>query len=578
MPGLKAVNLMSANFLTADAGISPGELCAAISQKEYAAAVLTREGRAVGVIGRRELLGLKPAGSQEAGGVLTLGEPLHVREDEEIERVVQIVLEGPGAVLVRGEGGLTGVITADLLLQGLWKENARCQAYLDTLLKYASEAACVIDHRGEVQYWNPRAQSLYGIPESEIKGRDIGEFFTNLLVTQSLQDKKVFREVYHQPREGAHVLITAAPVYDRGGGAIGSISLERDIADIIYFNEELSRTTFKVSQLRNELSRLSKKDPFARIYGHSRAIRETIKVSRKYASTEATLLITGESGSGKELFAQAIHEESDRCQKPFVAVNCSAIPSALFESEIFGYEGGSFTGALKEGRRGKFEMADGGTLFLDEIGDLEPGAQVKLLRVLQEKVLYRVGGTRPVRVDVRIIAATNRDLENKVKEGTFREDLFYRLNVITLKVPPLRDRREDMPELVYLLLKELAAVHGKKISGVNPRVMLAFMDYHWPGNVRELRNVLERLVILEEEETIGEDNLPEFLTIDPRPSGSAAGGGVSLAEATGRAERKMILEALSRASGNKAEAARMLGVPRSSLYYRMKALGIVSDT
>ena len=578
MPGLRAVDIMNASFLMADAGLQLGELRQKIAEKGFAAAVLTEEGRVKGAVGQKEIALLKND-TAAAAHFFNLAEPVSVREDLPIERVAELMQEGPGVILVTGEAGVTGVITAESLVRGLLLERQKGQAYLDTLLRYSSEAVCAIGHRGEVEYWNPRAESLYGISAADIKGRPIGHFFSNLLVTQSLKDKKIFREVYHQPREGAHVLITAVPVLTGDGSTIGSISLERDIADIVYFNEELSKTAFKVSQLKSELSRLRKKDPFSRIHGHSSTIKETVKVARKYAATGATLLITGESGSGKELFARAIHEESDRSHSPFVAVNCSAIPQTLFESEIFGYEGGSFTGALKKGRRGKFEMADGGTLFLDEIGDLDPGAQVKMLRVLQEKVLYRVGGTNPVKVDVRIIAATNRDLESMVQEGTFREDLFYRLNVITLKLPALRDRREDMPELVYLLIQELAAVHGKKITGIDPRVMVAFMSYHWPGNVRELRNVLERMVILEEEETIRENNLPEIFNLAAPPDIPAGGGGaeVSLAEATGRAERQMIVEALARASGNKASAARILRMPRSSLYYRMKVLGLMSE-
>ncbi|KJS68724.1 MAG: hypothetical protein JL50_03410 [Peptococcaceae bacterium BICA1-7] len=578
MPGLRAADIMNSSFLLVDTSLRLGELRQKIAEKGYAAVVFTEEGRVLGAIGKKEMALLK-TGNGAAADFFNLEEPVCVREDLPIEQVAGLMQEGTGVMPVTGDAGVTGVITAASLVRGLLLERQKDQAYLDTLLRYSSEAVCAIGHRGEVEHWNPRAESLYGISAGDIKGRAIGQFFSNLLVTQSLKDKKVFREVYHQPREGAHVLITAAPVLTGEGSAIGSISLERDIADIVYFNEELSKTSYKVSQLKSELSRLKKKDPFARIQGHSSIIKETVRVARKYAATGATLLITGESGSGKELFARAIHEESERSHSPFVAVNCSAIPQTLFESEIFGYEGGSFTGALKKGRRGKFEIADGGTLFLDEIGDLEPGSQVKLLRVLQEKVLYRVGGASPVKVDVRIIAATNRDLERMVQEGTYREDLFYRLNVITLKLPALRDRREDMPELVYLLTQELAAVHGKKITGIDPRVMVAFMNYQWPGNVRELRNVLEGMVILEEEETLRENNLPEIFNIAAQLVTPAGGGGLeaSLTEATGRAQRQMIVEALARASGNKAAAARILGIPRSSLYYRMKVLGVASE-
>lgn len=499
-------------------------------------------------------------------------------EDDDIGKIIALLSRNEAVMVAGGDGGIVGVITGKTLVEMLYSRWRKSQATLDTILGYVSEAVCVINGREEVEYWNPRAEVLYGIKSRDILGQPVGKFFPNVLASQSLRDRKVFKDLYHQPREGAHVLITAAPV-TVGDRVIGSLSLERDIADIVYYNEELSRTSFKVRMLKKEISRLSKKDSFARIYGHSTIIKETVKMARKYAATEATVLITGESGTGKELFAQAIHDESSRSRHPFVAVNCSAVPQALFESEIFGYEGGAFTGAFKEGKPGKFELANGGTLFLDEIGELEPGAQVKLLRALQEKALYRVGGTRPVKVDVRIIAATNRDLERMVQQGRFREDLFYRLNVITLNIPPLRQRREDMPELAYLLVQELSEIHGKKVAGLDPQVMVAFMSYHWPGNVRELRNVLERMVILAEEEVIGQENLPDFL-LSRVPAGvlnKNSGGVVKLTEATQEAERQMIIDALEKTGNNKSEAAKILGIPRSSLYYKMKTLGIVSS-
>ncbi|MFZ5634308.1 MAG: sigma 54-interacting transcriptional regulator [Bacillota bacterium] len=580
MPDLKVKDIMSRSFIRADEGLLLQTVQRQAGDGDWEAVIVqNKSGKVRGIISRERILQWQGEQGEPAGRQPPLTRPAAVDEEDEITTVISLLLKGGGGVLVKdGAGSVTGVVTPEILIAKLFRGWQRSQALLDSMLKYASEAICIINEREEVEYWNPRAEVLYGIRRKDIVGRAITGFFSNIMVSRSLKDGKVFRDLYHQPREGSHVLITAAPV-PAGGQVIGSISLERDIADIVYLNEELSKTSFKVGQLKKEINRLSKKDPFARIYGHSTAIKETIKIAKKYAATETTLLITGESGSGKELFAQAIHEESNRSRHPFVAVNCGAVPQTLFESEVFGYEGGAFTGAFREGKPGKFELANGGTLFLDEIGELELNAQVKLLRVLQEKVLYRVGGSRPIKVDVRIIAATNRDLERMVKEGRFREDLYYRLNVITLTLPPLRERREDLPELAYLLTKELSSIHGKSISEFEPQVMVAFMNYHWPGNVRELRNVLERMVILADDEVIRHENLPEFLLAKTPPDLLAATpkGGVKLTEVTEETERQMIVEALKKSSYKKAEAARMLGIPRSSLYYKMKVLGITLD-
>lgn len=573
MAKLSVKDIMTRSFIQAD-DESVKILHQQPDNKDWDAVILReKSGKVKGVIGRGQII--QAQGRLEC---LTLAEPATLSEDDQIDHAISLLLKGSGGVLIMDrDGNITGAIALEILVKKLFSGWQKSRAQLDTLLRCASEAICVINDREEVEYWNPSAEALYDIREKDILGQPISEFFTSLMVTKSLRDGKVFKDLYHQPREGAHVLITAVPV-PVGDRIIGSMSLERDIGDIVYFNEELSKTSLKVGQLKKEINRLSKNDAFGRIYGHSTIIKETISIAKKYAATEATLLITGESGSGKDLFAQAIHEESNRSQQPFVAVNCGAVPQTLFESEVFGYEGGAFTGAFKEGKPGKFELANGGTLFLDEIGELELGAQVKLLRVLQEKMIYRVGGTRPIRVDVRIIAATNRDLEKMVKEGRFREDLYYRLNVITLALPPLRERRADLPELVYLLTQELAAVHNKKIAEIDPQVMVAFMNYNWPGNVRELRNVLERMVILADDEVLRQDTLPGFLKIMTPPDllVTVPGGNAKITEVTEQAERQMIMEALKKTSNNKAEAARILGIPRSSLYYKMKILGLAT--
>ena len=306
---------------------------------------------------------------------------------------------------------------------------------------------------------------------------------------------------------------------------------------------------------------------FTEIIGSTKPMQEVLAMVGKIAPALSTVLVRGESGTGKELIARAIHFNSPRKDAPFVKVNCAAIPANLLESELFGHERGAFTGAVKS-KRGKFELADGGTIFLDEIGDLEPDLQVKLLRVLQEKAFERVGGTRTFKVDVRITAATNRDLEKAISSGAFREDLFYRLNVISIPLPPLRDRREDIRELTIHFLKKFSREMGKSIRNIDPGAMDALKAYHWPGNIRELANVLERAVVLGERETISVNDLPQNL--DPSEPTLAGRTESALPQEMGKIEKQRIVEALEMANGNKSEAARMLGLKWGTFYSKIK--------
>ena len=298
--------------------------------------------------------------------------------------------------------------------------------------------------------------------------------------------------------------------------------------------------------------------------GRSPAMRKVLELIDKVAPTDATVLVLGESGTGKELVARRIHHLSPRRDRPLVAVHCATFPENLLESELFGYERGAFTGATRR-KVGHFEYADGGTIFLDEVGELPTSVQAKLLRFLQERQFTRIGGVEPVRVDVRVIAATNRDLEREVMEGRFREDLFYRLNVFPIELPPLRERREDIPLLVEHFLRQ----RNRPPDVVSPEAMEALLTYDWPGNVRELENVIERALILAGEERITPDLLPFG-----RPKAGAKvelpDEGVNLEEV----ERELIIQALEKTGWNKAKAAKLLGISRRRLYSRMEALGI----
>jgi DNA-binding NtrC family response regulator len=333
--------------------------------------------------------------------------------------------------------------------------------------------------------------------------------------------------------------------------------------------------TLKFAQLHREKNELQAKvtgGDFAML-GQSKAMVAIFDKLAKTAPSNGRVLITGENGTGKELVARAIHENSKRASAPFVKLNCAAIPSELIESELFGHEKGAFTGATQQ-RRGKFELADGGTLFLDEVGDMNPSAQAKVLRVLQESELERVGGAETIEVDVRVVAATNKNLEEEIAAGRFREDLFYRLNVVPIELPALRERRADIPMLVEHFLKMACEANDIPLMRISSKATSLLMQHEWPGNVRELKNSIERLVILSGgNEEIGEDDIKEAL-----PSAKSVRGsykqGVALKELVASAEREIIVEALEGNDNHVSNTARELCLERSHLYKKMKTLGI----
>ena len=348
------------------------------------------------------------------------------------------------------------------------------------------------------------------------------------------------------------------------------------------------KKTLDVSNLQEENTSLKKelekkssfnKRALDQIIGKSDPIQGVIQFIEKIADTDSTVLITGESGTGKELVAKNIHSHSSRAKKPFVPLNCAAIPKEILESELFGHEKGAFTGAIST-RIGRFELANYGTLFLDEIGELAPALQVKLLRVLQEREFERVGGIKTLSVDVRIIAATNRNLEKAVEEGTFREDLYYRLNVIPLRLPPLRNMREDIPLMVDYFITHMSRRKGKAAPTISDEAMQCLSRYKWPGNVRELENLVERMLILKEGEVVSPADLPERL-VDKRQVQRVANAvqalsrdGIDLNMMLDEIENNMIVQALELSKGIKSKAASLLGLNRTTLIEKMKKKAI----
>jgi two-component system response regulator HydG len=319
--------------------------------------------------------------------------------------------------------------------------------------------------------------------------------------------------------------------------------------------------------------RIDERFGFEGVIGNSAAMHRIIATLQQIAPTSATVLIQGETGSGKELVAKAIHNNSPRKHKHFVAINCAAFAETLIESELFGHEKGAFTGADRP-RQGKFEYANGGTLFLDEVGDMPMSTQIKLLRVLEEGEIVRIGSNEPIKVNVRLISATNQDLEEAVAKGKFRSELYYRLKVTTVRLPPLRERREDIPLLVDFFIKELTQTHGKPVRGIAPPARRALMTYHWPGNVRELRNVIESMVVVDADGLLDVNDLQETgLTVpghEPAPPGDSNLAGKPLEEV----ERWCFERALQLTNGNREEAAKMLRIGERTMYRKIKQYGL----
>ena len=330
----------------------------------------------------------------------------------------------------------------------------------------------------------------------------------------------------------------------------------------------LNESTLK-KENRELHEKLNSKYGFENIIGESTSMQEVFDTIRQVASSRATVLVQGESGTGKELVARAIHHLSTRSKGPFIPVHCAALSHNLLESELFGHEKGAFTGAA-EMRRGRFELADGGTLFLDEIGEIDPSIQVKILRVLEERNFERVGGQSTLNVDVRLVAATNKDLEQMVRDGDFREDLFYRLYVVVIHLPPLRKRHGDIPLLVQHYVNKLADENGKDIDGVTPEAMDVLSSHNWPGNVRELRNVLERMVVLARGKRLGVRDIPSTIRDIRTPRSFSTKKDLTLDEA----EKDLIITALETNNGNRTKAAEQLGISRRTLHRKLNEYGI----
>jgi PAS domain S-box-containing protein len=448
---------------------------------------------------------------------------------------------------------------------GLWN----VQSLLEAVIESTADAISVADEKGNNIIVNPAYTRITGLPKEAVLNKpatvDIaeGESMHLKILRTGQAVRNVRMKVGPSKKE---VIVNVAPIYI-DGKIRGSVGVIHDISEIIGLTEELAHA-------RKLIRRLEARYTWDDIVGISDALVKAKEQAGRAAETPATVLLRGESGTGKELFAHAIHNTSARSKGQFVRVNCAALPEHLLESELFGYEEGAFTGAVKGGKRGLFEEASRGTIFLDEIGDITPSLQKKLLRVLQEKEIMKVGSTAPIPVDTRVIAATNADLERKIKEGAFREDLYYRLNVLPIRIPPLRSIRDDIPPIANHLLLRLNQDYGRQVERMSDEAMKALQAYTWPGNVRELESAISRAMIAMKpgEKIIEARHLPSFESerIGQIILGPPAGPVRPLNQVLAEAEKAAIERALRETKGNREKAARLLGTAIRNLYYKIK--------
>ena len=471
---------------------------------------------------------------------------------------------------------IIGVLTPVELLKYHGFEESEIEIQLRIVLGNLHEAVCVINTSGIVTLWNPSSEKLYGIKAKDIIGENISRFFPNNLLIKALSENKSFENIKHKPKDGSNVVISAIPLTYKGR-LIGAVSTDRDVNEITNLYIELEKEKTRVEMLKQQVLEITQdKYHFDKIVGKSKGLTDAIKLAKQVAKTDASVLITGESGTGKEVFSMAIHKESGRPGN-FIPVNCSAIPANLLESELFGYVEGAFTGASKRGKAGKFELADNGTLFLDEIGDMPMIMQAKLLRVLQDGIVSRIGSEKSKKVNARIIAATNKDLDELMEKSKFREDLYYRLNVVSILIPPLRERKEDIADLIDGFIVEFCEKNNIRKLEISPDAMRILTDYSWNGNVREVRNTIERLVILSKNNRIEIEDIPNeiiratntrtFTELD-------INNDFDLKEAVEDFEKSIIIKALATTNGNKAKAADLLNMKRATLYYKLNLYGL----
>src|SRR5665648_553842 len=497
-----------------------------------------------------------------------------------------MIENGIGRLPVIEDSVIRGVISSNNIRDTFYLKIDEDLDLQNNVIDNLHEAVCICSSTGIVNCWNKSAELLYGIKAENIVGIHISSFFPNAMLLKTLKDGTRIDNVKHEPIKGKFVVLSAAPIYNRKGKLVAVASTDRDVTEVTMLANKLEEKK-KVELLEIAYKKeVAANYNFSLILGKNKKIIEAVAMSQKVAQSSASILITGESGTGKEVFARSIHEASGRVGN-FIAVNCGAIPEHLIESEVFGYVEGAFTGAIRKGKIGKFELANHGTLFLDEIGDMPMEMQVKFLRVLQDGIVYRLGSEKGVITDTRIIAATNRNLNDLIKEKKFRNDLYYRFAVVQIALPPLRERKEDIKELADLFIKQIADKENITINCIDERIYPLLCNCKWEGNIRELKNVIQRMIVLSSEGEIILDTLPEYILNDMEEKIEfelmdnvndileQAQNRYDLVKIVKNIEKNTITEVLTSVGGNKQKAAKVLNLKRSTLYYKLIQYGIL---
>ncbi len=446
------------------------------------------------------------------------------------------------------------------------------------ILECLHDGVAVVDKKGVVVFVNDANNRITGVDRGEILGRDVREAVPHSHLPDVLATGNKLIGVKTEV-SGKMVISNIVPIMINGRME-GAISVFRDISEVLALSRKLEEANSTIEHLYQKLNFISDMDS-SLIIGKSKEMENAMRLAQKASQVISNVLLLGESGTGKEVFARFIHKHSPRANKPFIAVNCAAIPDGLLESELFGYEEGAFTGAKKGGRPGLFELAHEGTIFLDEIGDMNILLQSKLLRVLQEKEVTRVGGAKNRQIDVRVIAATNKNLPDMVADRSFREDLYYRLEVLKINIPPLRFRKEDIHLFARSALKKMEARINKSISGISPKAMKCLLQYSYPGNVRELENILEVAGVADEDGIIDVDDLPDVVTGSGSSLKQDKHGSVNLEfksfPSLEEAEENLLRSAVDKFR-SKAAIARALNISRSTLYRKLEKYNLLKDT
>ena len=483
-----------------------------------------------------------------------------------------MIKENIGILPVLEDGKVAGILRQEHIRDYLYMQLEDYGITLKYIIGQIKEGICAVNDEGIVILWNNFMEQRYDIKSEDIVGKHISNFLENTVCEMVLRRRIGISDVYStHKKQDMYGLVHANPIFF-GGEFVGVVCTELDITEARNLSFELEKTNEKLKYFQDEVKNLSS-GIFEKILGKSDKIEKAKAIAKQVAKTSSSIFIWGESGTGKEVFSRAIHEQSGR-KGAFVPVNCSAIPAELFESEFFGYESGAFTGANKKGKSGIFELAKDGTVFLDEIADLPLNMQAKLLRVLQEKEVRRVGGEKTIKINPRIISATNKDLEKMVKEEKFREDLYYRLNVVEIQIPPLRERKEDIGILLHYFLDEMCRENGRPPLTLSKEAYKILENYRWKGNIRELKNTVENMVVLSDSSIIEKDAIPNYIVESSKSDIEEEEYPLDLTAATEKLEIKNIKKALEMSNGNKAKAAKILNIPRTTLYYKLDLYGI----